>query len=74
MQAYLKPCSDQNLDHYFSPARLVTMSILIGICNKYSKTFLKRPLKIDKTKFLMENGSVMKVKSIAAFCHTFDLH
>ena len=31
----------------------------------YSKTCLKRPLKKDKTKVLMENGSLMKVKSIA---------
>ena len=57
--------SDQNLDLYFSPAGLVPMSCLIGICNKYSKTCLKRPLKIDKAKVLMENGSLMKVESIA---------
>ena len=31
----------------------------------YSKTFLKQPLKKDKTKILIANGSVMKVKSIA---------
>ena len=32
----------------------------------YSKTRLKRPLKkIDKTKVLMANGSLMTVKSIA---------
>ena len=35
--------------------------------------------KIDKTKVLKANGSLMKVKSIAecslgAFCNTFDLH
>ena len=30
----------------------------------YSKMCLRRPLKIDKTKVLMENGSLMKVKSI----------
>ena len=46
----------------------------------YSKPCLKRPLKIDKTKILMTNGSLMKVESIAecsplgAFCNTFDLH
>ena len=42
----------------------------------YSKTCLKQPLKIDKTKILMTNGSLMKVESIAdgAFCNTFDLH
>ena len=33
--------------------------------SKYSKTCLKRPLKIDKTKILMTNGSFMKVESIA---------
>ena len=31
----------------------------------YSKTCIKRPLKIDKTKLFMTNGSLMKVKSIA---------
>ena len=34
--------------------------------------------KIDKTKILMQNGSLMKVESIlqnaGAFCNTFDLH
>ena len=34
---------------------------------------------IDKTKFLIANGSLMKIESIAecslgAFCNTFDLH
>ena len=33
--------------------------------NWYPKACLKRPLKIDKTKVLMENGSLMKVDSIA---------
>ena len=32
---------------------------------RYSKTYVKRPLKMDKTKILMSNGSLMKVKSIA---------
>ena len=30
----------------------------------FSKTCLKRPLKIDKTKVLMENGSLMEAESI----------
>ena len=30
--------------------------------------------KIDKTKVLNTNGSLMKAESIAAFCNTFDLH
>ena len=37
----------------------------LRICNKYSKTCVKRPLKIDKTKSLVANGSLMKVESIA---------
>ena len=47
----------------------------------YCKTCLKRPLKIDKTKVLMINGSLMKVESKLlngafplAICNTFDLH
>ena len=44
-----------------------------------SKTCLKRPLKIDKTKVFMANGSLIKAENIAecslgAFCNTFDLH
>ena len=31
----------------------------------YSKTCVKRPLKINKTKILMTNDSLMKVESIA---------
>ena len=43
------------------------------------KPVLSGHLKIDKTKVLKTNGSLMKVKSIAecslgAFCNTFDLH
>ena len=30
----------------------------------YSKTCVKRPIKIDKTKILMTNGSLLKVESI----------
>ena len=47
---------------------------------QYSKTCLKQPLKKkDKTKIIITNGSLMKVKRIAecsleAFCNTFDLH
>ena len=42
------------------------------------KPVLNRHLKIDKTKVLMENGSLMKVKvlqnaPLGAFCNTFDL-
>ena len=45
----------------------------------YSKMCLKRPLKNRQNKVLMENGSLMQVKSIeecslGAFCNTFDLH
>ena len=49
------------------------------LCYSYSKTCLKRSLKIGKTKILMTNGSFMKVEvlqnaPIGAFCNTFDLH
>ena len=39
--------------------------ISVQIKLRYSKTCLKWPLKIDKTKTLMTNGSLMKIKSIA---------
>ena len=48
--------------------------IFVFICCKAS---LKRPLKIDKTKILMPDGSSMKVERISAECssfNTFDLH
>ena len=32
---------------------------------EYSKNCVKQPLKIDKAKILMTNGSLMKVESIA---------
>ena len=43
------------------------------------KPVLSGQSKIDKTKVLKTNGSLMKVESIAecslgAFCNTFDLH
>ena len=43
------------------------------------KHVLSSRFKINKTKVLMENGSLMEVESIAecslvAFCNTFDLH
>ena len=43
------------------------------------KPVLSGHSKIDKTKILMTDGSLMKVESIAecspgAFCNTFDLH
>ena len=41
---------------------------------KYSETCVNSHSKIDKTKVLMTTGSLMKVKSIAECCNTFDLH
>ena len=42
------------------------------------KTVHSGHLKIDKTKVLMENGSLMEVESIVEclgpFCNTFELH
>ena len=50
-------------------------------CHKFTvKPVLRGHSQIDKTKFLMTNANLMKVKSIAecyslrAFCNTFDLH
>ena len=49
---------------------LIYMFILQHIENlldalEYSKTCVKRPIKKDKTKILMTNGSLMQVESIA---------
>ena len=54
-----------------------------GTINEWLKRNTVKPvlsghLKIDKTKVLMEIGSLMEVESIAeclgAFCNIFDLH
>ena len=50
-----------------------------AVLQEYSKTCLKQPLKIDKIKVLIENGSLMKVKvlqnaPLGAFSNTFDQH
>ena len=37
----------------------------VHVCCLYSKTRLKQPLKKDKTKTLITNGSLMKAKRIA---------
>ena len=52
---------------------------VLGATVVYSKTCLKWPLKIDITKILKTNYSLMKGESIAkcflgAFCNTFNLH
>ena len=54
---------------------------LVNACSlsKYSKPVLSGHSKIDKTKVLKTNGSLMKIESIAecslgAFCNTLDLH
>ena len=44
--------------------------LISNVYNKCSKISLKLPIKnIDKTKILMTNGSLMKVKSIAECSH-----
>ena len=55
-------------------------------CPEFKVSYTVKPVlsghsKIDKTKVLKTNGSLMKVESIAecffgagAFCNTFDLH
>ena len=58
---------------------LFTLSIIsLGKCVTV-KPVLSGQSKIDKTKVLKTNGSLMRAKSIAecslgAFCNTFDLH
>ena len=42
--------------------------------HRYSKTRLKGPLEIDKTSDLIENRSLMEVKSIAKCSHWSILH
>ena len=37
----------------------------VHVGSQYSKTCLEQPLKKDKTKILITNGSLMKVESIA---------
>ena len=37
----------------------------VHVGSQYSKTCLNQPLKKDKTKILIKNGSLMKVKSVA---------
>ena len=37
----------------------------VHVGSQYSKTCLKQPLKKDKTKILITNGSLIKVRSIA---------
>ena len=48
--------------HGISLFDITTLKLHINV---YSKTCVKRPLKIDKTKVLMTPGSLMKVESIA---------
>ena len=48
-------------------------------CTNTVKHVLSGHLKIDKTKVLMTNGNLMKVKSnaeysLGAFCNSFDLY
>ena len=45
--------------------KCVVRNQLITWDSQYSKTYVEQPLKIDKRKILMANGSLMKVESIA---------
>ena len=44
----------------------------VHVGSQYSKTCPKQPHKKDKTRFLLTNGSLMKLNE--AFYNTFDLH
>ena len=43
----------------------IKKSVTFNGSSVYSKTCLKRPIKINKTKVLMANGRLMKVESFA---------
>ena len=58
---------------------LIHLKELFNLSQHTVKPVLSGHLKIDKTKILKKNGSLMKVESIAecslgAFCNTSDLH
>ena len=60
-----------------SPIYLARESNLTGtlyVVGIQQNLHVNRHSNIDKTKVLMTNGCLMKVKSIGAFCNTFDLH
>ena len=78
-QKHEKIPSLQNVLKLFFFEALVVMKDLpaVTLYVIYSKTCVKRPLKIDKTNILMTNSSLMKVESFAEcspFFNTFDLH
>ena len=59
--------------------RLTELPIIESFFCNIVKLVLSGQSKIDKTKLLKANGSLMKVECIAdcshgAFCNTFDLH
>ena len=72
------PCDNQP---YLSDGLVHKILVYIHLFIKKQavKSVLSRNSKIDKTKIIKTNGSLMKVKSIAecslgAVCNTFDLH
>ena len=76
--AFLKKRGDKNTN----PRKPRVLSPLCSIHTQSGlrgtvKPVLSNHSKIDKTKILMINGSLMKAESIAEcspFCNTFDLH
>ena len=56
------------IEYFLSPALFI--ETLYRVVMWYSKTCVKQRLKIDKTKILMTNGSLMKVESIADAPHS----
>ena len=65
----------QKKNRYFipKPAKVSFRNLGKDIDEYKVKPFLCGHSKIDETKILITNGSLMQVKSIA-FCNTFDLH
>ena len=76
-EKFSKGSFDQTLDEC-DPSNWPVTPATIGKFEMHNtvKPVLIGHSKIDKTKILMTNGSLMKVESIAegAFCNTFDLH
>ena len=64
---YHLPVEDTYIDHMTQGGShdIASGCDITPCITSFTKTCVKRPLKIDKAKILMTNGSLMKVQSIA---------
>ena len=58
--------------HFNKNIHLTSTKQKVYVGSQYSKTCHKQPLKKDKTKILITNGSLMKVESIAELVFFFE--